>query len=252
MKDEKCGIYCIENVLDGKKYIGLTSRKFARRWIEHKYQLNNNKHENPFLQNSWNKHGEENFIFWIVEICDKELLSEKEKYYISFLSTQSPHGYNLSSGGMEGCIFSDETRAKLSASRTGEKNWRYGKPNSEETRRKISIGNKGKKWSDEGKQNMSVARKGKTVRRGIASKNNNSGYVGVSWREEFKSWESRIKKDGKNIYLGNYKTAEDAALARDKKAIEIFGHDTKLNFDLDYVLSSDTPIRNSHYKNKIE
>lgn len=50
-------------------------------------------------------------------------------------------------------------------------------------------------------------------------KNNTSGIIGVSWLENRKKWTSRLTIDGKNIFLGNYDTKEEAEEAR-KKAEE--------------------------------
>jgi|TARA_R110002020_G_C15975619_1_gene747963 hypothetical protein len=45
-----------------------------------------------------------------------------------------------------------------------------------------------------------------------------------------KPWEAYIMFNQKNIYLGSYKTKEEAARAYDKKAIELFGEFAQLNF----------------------
>lgn len=57
--------------------------------------------------------------------------------------------------------------------------------------------------------------------------NNNSGYKGVHYRRN--KWEAHIKINGKLIDLGRHPTPEDAALAYNKKATEIFGEFAKLN-----------------------
>ena len=59
-KDEMCGIYCIENLKNHKKYIG-QSVDIKKRWRNHRYKLNGNKHFNQHLQNSWNYYGKDNF-----------------------------------------------------------------------------------------------------------------------------------------------------------------------------------------------
>ena len=53
----KCGIYMILNLINGKRYIG-SSIDIYNRLHEHLHNLKNNKSHNNHLQNSWNKYGE--------------------------------------------------------------------------------------------------------------------------------------------------------------------------------------------------
>ena len=99
MKEKLCGVYCIENIQNTRKYIGI-SRNIERRWKEHKSELNRHVHNNQYLQSAWDKYGEENFKFYVIELCDEEILSEKEKFYIkSYNSLSHNNGYNLTVGG---------------------------------------------------------------------------------------------------------------------------------------------------------
>ena len=99
MKKYLCGIYCIENMVNNKKYIGL-SRDIRRRWNEHKSDLKNNHHANIYLQREWNIYGPESFEFSIVELCDPAIICDRERYYILEYHTLSHEsGYNLTSGG---------------------------------------------------------------------------------------------------------------------------------------------------------
>ena len=99
MKEILCGIYCIENAINNKKYIGL-SRDIYRRWLEHRSELNRGIHINQYLQNSWNIYGENAFNFYIVELCEPDNLSDRERYYIKTYNTLShQNGYNLTTGG---------------------------------------------------------------------------------------------------------------------------------------------------------
>lgn len=45
------------------------------------------KHFNIHLQNAWDKYGSDNFLFEILEECDKECLKDKEEYYIQTLKS---------------------------------------------------------------------------------------------------------------------------------------------------------------------
>lgn len=90
------GIYKITNSINGNSYYG-SSKNITKRWLRHKNELNKNKHINVLLQRAWNKYGEENFIFEIVEECDEPLLLKIEQKYLD-----SNPEYNIgkkSSGG---------------------------------------------------------------------------------------------------------------------------------------------------------
>lgn len=175
-KNKTTGIYCIENLSTHKKYIG-QSVNIEERWYKHKKALNDNCHDNQYLQNSWNKYDSEDFVFSIIEECPLEKLDEKECYYIELYNTlDRNYGYNLKTGGQNGgAIVSEEIRDKMSsilketfannpelrsqkrelalkqwsnpeikAKITGENNGMYGKTHSEEAREKISKTHKGK------------------------------------------------------------------------------------------------------------
>lgn len=150
--EESCGIYCIENKIDNKKYIGKSTVKIKYRINNHVKKLNNNNHENKHLQRAWNKYGEENFYFWVVIVCKKEDLSKQEKFFINkYKSNDKNFGYNLTDGG-EGIITSrkrvilEETKLKISNSlkgkRSGSLNGFYGKKHRKESILKISIAKK--------------------------------------------------------------------------------------------------------------
>jgi len=100
MKRKKiCGIYIIKNNINNKIYIG-QSIDIHKRWANHKNELKRNKHVNIHLQRAWNKYGEENFNFNILEKCNEESLSEKEINYINkYKSNIDMFGYNLTAGG---------------------------------------------------------------------------------------------------------------------------------------------------------
>lgn len=129
----KSGIYKITNIITNQFYIG-SAVILERRRNTHFYSLIRNDHDNSKLQNAFNKYGEENFVFEILEeIEDKTKLIEREQYY---LDTLKPH-YNI-------CKIAGSTlgrKVTIKHKRNLSKAWerrKIEKPHSIETREKMS------------------------------------------------------------------------------------------------------------------
>lgn len=86
-------IYVITNLVNEKRYVGLTTRSIERRFKEH-YMADS------YLGYAIRKHGQENFT---VETLDHASshgeLAEKEIYWIHKLGTFGEKGYNQTIGG---------------------------------------------------------------------------------------------------------------------------------------------------------
>ena len=150
----RIGIYGIQNKINGYIYIGKTGMNFGDRWDSHRALLRSNKHYNKYLQRAWNKYGEENFEFIIVEECDVDAINEREIYYIKFYRDQNL-SYNLADGGEGGSFLgkhlSEETKRKI-----GDKNRvnMTGRKASDETKQKMSRSQKNRyeQWTDDDRQ----------------------------------------------------------------------------------------------------
>lgn len=148
-KDKVCGIYKITNKIDGKFYVG-SSNNLEKRKREHFWSLRRNEHVNDYLQNAFNKYGEENFVFEVLEYVDNESdLLKVEQYYLDLLKPYDRSiGYNLCEDARGGGL-------------AGEKNPNYQKPMTEEQKRKISESLKGHRHSFLTRMKISKSRKGK-------------------------------------------------------------------------------------------
>lgn len=96
------GIYKIENRINGKVYIGQTSNLHKRK-LEHFAALRRGNHCNKHLQFAFNKYGEENFKFEVIETCPPSDRDAREIYWIDTLNaTNDKIGYNIADGGSSG------------------------------------------------------------------------------------------------------------------------------------------------------
>ena len=114
------GLYLIRNLINNKIYIGKTEDRFIERYWHHIWKLNNQTHDNKYLQKSWNKYGEYNFSFEAIYILNKDdNINQLEIDYIKKYKLQKPGVYNMTDGGdgAKGRILSEEHKRKI-----GEKN----------------------------------------------------------------------------------------------------------------------------------
>ena len=93
-------IYKIENKINGKIYIGQTDNIYIRK-AKHVWNLFNNSHSSTCLQMDYYLHGLSNFTFEILENVPyqrkrewKEILLERENFWITEYNAEFPNGYN--------------------------------------------------------------------------------------------------------------------------------------------------------------
>lgn len=92
------GVYAIECRINSKVYVGSTTKSFSARWKQWKDNLRRQQ-ANRHIQNAWNKYGEENFEFFVLEVVeDVNKILEREQYWIEGLDVRNPEkGYNFMS-----------------------------------------------------------------------------------------------------------------------------------------------------------
>lgn len=109
-------IYVITNMVNGKKYIGLTN-SLSKRWNKHKHANGSS----PALHGAIHKYGIENFDFaHYASAFGADSAKFIEKMLIAEYKTQAPNGYNLTAGGDGTLEPTIELRKKLSASHKGK------------------------------------------------------------------------------------------------------------------------------------
>lgn len=131
------GIYGIVNKVNGKTYVGQTGERFLRRYWHHQWKLRDNSHDNNHLQKAWNKYGEENFDYIVLEVVtDASLLDELEiKYIAQYKKNDKSYNMLLGGGGRRGFPISENAKKII-----GEKNRQHmlGTKHTEETKKKMS------------------------------------------------------------------------------------------------------------------
>ena len=95
------GVYAIENLTNGKRYIGSAIDVYDR-WKLHRQRLKNNTHHAAYLQRAYNKYGVDNFEYLVLYECQpvKEDLLFYEQWFINLFgdynsskTAGSPLGY---------------------------------------------------------------------------------------------------------------------------------------------------------------
>jgi group I intron endonuclease len=127
------GIYCIICVTNGRMYIG-SAVDLSKRLAEHFLYGKTNEH----LQRALNLYTLEHFKFQILEMCNIDVLLEREQFYLDWLFCQPENlrfNFCPNASTRLGATHSDQTRQKISDTLTG-------RSLSEETKAKMSESHK--------------------------------------------------------------------------------------------------------------
>ena len=136
---KKSGIYQIRNLVNGKIYVG-SSVNLETRKTRHYWELENNRHNNQHLQRAYNKYGLDKLVFEVLEYVEKDMLLEREQYYIDTLNVVN-EGYNIRPIAARAFWVWTPTQKQ---NRCGVNNPMYGKHLSEEHKKCLSEAHKGR------------------------------------------------------------------------------------------------------------
>lgn len=152
----------------GKVYIGITCREPDKR-----FNHGRGYKGSPHFMSAIQKYGWDNIDHEIIETgLTKKQAEEKERYYIKLYDSTNPKfGYNITYGGGVGGRFTDETKRKISESlKAAYKNPELremariratGHKHSEETKAKMSASRKGMKMPREAVERIASLNRGK-------------------------------------------------------------------------------------------
>jgi CRP-like cAMP-binding protein len=92
-------IYKISNIVNNKLYVGQTVQRIDQRFSKHISDAYAKKNQKGLLARAIVKHGESKFNIELLEEVDSGNLNVREIWWIEYLKSRYPDGYNISSGG---------------------------------------------------------------------------------------------------------------------------------------------------------
>ncbi len=213
-------IYLIVNLLNGKRYVGQTTHRLARRWNWHIAHSRDTKRKRSYISLAIAKYGRENFkIEKLAEAHDAESLTALETKYIQELNTLAPTGYNLILEDKNLRIISESTRKKCSEG--GKKGWAetISNPKKLAARRIVQH-----------RAGVSASIRNRERRGEKVIKNTSSEFVGVCLSgRKGKPWKGYFQENGKTIQK-RFLTEIEAAKFYDENVIRLYGKSAKTNF----------------------
>jgi group I intron endonuclease len=269
MKKERgyqTGVYQIRNLLNGKIYVGQTTRMHERE-LEHMGSLRRGKHQNRHLQFAYDKYGKENFIFEILVYCEEFQLTYYEDA-IKNASNGNCYNIRLCSDSNKGLKASEETKAKMRANsahavlgrshtedekkhlsevESGENSYWFGKHHTDDAKKKISLARTGTHHSEQQKQKQSEFMKGNSYNLGKKHSDEEklkrseehigyrpegkymNKYVGVRLDKRSMIYYIYVFFEGKRFCVGSTKYETEGALMYNAAMLDIYGYKAKLN-----------------------
>jgi len=144
-------LYVIKNTMNGKHYVGQTTKYPLDRISRHVYNANCGR--GYLLTNAINKHGLDKLVVIYTSHCSSDTANAMEEELIKRFNSLSPFGYNiLSKGNLSHDSMPELVRQKISKANKGKKR-------SLEAKLKQSQAQLGRKISGVARQNMSTCQR---------------------------------------------------------------------------------------------
>jgi len=204
------GIYCIENLFNGKKYIGSSQNVFKRR-NRHFSELKNNKHKNPHLQNAYNIYKQENLLFYVLEeVLDENKLLEREKHFIDICSNL--YNINKIPNSSLGVKRTAETKEKVRNANIGLKHPEWRNKIKSVAQSGENHWTKRKKLSDKSKAKMSISQKKIYAEGYISPLKGKKMSLELIEKNRLKSSKKVLQFDSNNVFIKEWDSAKQASL----------------------------------------
>ena len=104
-KEKKGYIYLITNILNKKKYVGITINDIKDRYAQHIFQAKKTSNIKS-IEYAMFRNSKDNFKLELLKVCSISQLRDEEIKLIKKYNTRVPEGYNMNSGGTGGAIVS--------------------------------------------------------------------------------------------------------------------------------------------------
>lgn len=105
-------IYLITNLINGKQYVGQTTKGYLKRWRDHctyANRINIDRQSHQLIDKVIDKYGISNFKIELLETVSIEQKDETEQFYIQKYDTYN-NGYNLTIGGDFNPMFDEKVK----------------------------------------------------------------------------------------------------------------------------------------------
>lgn len=162
-------IYCATNRVNGKRYIGKTTKTLEYRRQGH---LSSTRYESEYsivFVRALSKYGADSFVWSVMAKVEAARLDFFERLFIRAFRSKKPLGYNMTDGGEGGATItgrrrSKETKKKIGDAQRGRNKGKtfeeiHGAEKAAEIRAKCSKNRKGKPVSSKTRELLSAAMK---------------------------------------------------------------------------------------------